>query len=184
MNVSALETVVVRVKLSITRALTRAAPACGRQAGSSVSVLLIMVNVTMRQTESAIASDAATAWVNREEATGAGLSANPGPAPRDRIMVVNPSSGGRITREMEFAQCRGRDFGGTRAKIGQIMASGTVMPAVHPGSRRKWMATCGQASALVSAGLGRQSIVTKPGACSTRRSHARMAGNVARSKSH
>jgi hypothetical protein len=43
--------------------------------------------VTIRHSDNApIASEAATAWVNRDEATGAGLSTKPG-APDDRIMV-------------------------------------------------------------------------------------------------
>jgi len=62
------------------------------QAGSGKCVLIVSsVKVIIRQTDSAIASDAATAWVNLEDATGVGFSAKPGPEPRDRDMVVFPS---------------------------------------------------------------------------------------------
>lgn len=50
------------------------------------------------------ASDAATAWVKREEAMRAGRLPNPWPVASDRIMAVNPSWRGRITRVTEMCQ--------------------------------------------------------------------------------
>jgi hypothetical protein len=54
--------------------------------------------VTTRHNDSPlIASEAATAWISRNEATGVAPPSNP-IAPRDRIMAEFPGMGGRITR--------------------------------------------------------------------------------------
>lgn len=56
------------------------------------------VRLTIRHSDIApIASEAATAWVSRDEATGAELPSKPA-APDDRIMAENPRMHGRITR--------------------------------------------------------------------------------------
>ncbi len=55
------------------------------------------VRVTIRHSENApIASEAATVRVSRDEATGAERALKPA-TPGDRVMVRNPSMGGRIT---------------------------------------------------------------------------------------
>ena len=113
------------------------------QAGNGRCVLIVKsVKVIIRQTESAIASDAATALVNPEDATGVGSSAKPGPGPRDRDMVVIPSSHGRITREMEIADSARQDFGGESPENGRNVAGNqdAVIDEPAPVSRdlRRW----------------------------------------------
>jgi hypothetical protein len=57
-----------------------------------LTLIDIMASATIRQSESEpIASEAATACISREEATGAAGPSNPA-APRDRVMVgfLNP----------------------------------------------------------------------------------------------
>ena len=62
----------------------------GDYAGIGIAMVTLIdntVRVTMRQSDSAPSpSEAATAWVNRDEATGLGLPSKPA-APGDRIMV-------------------------------------------------------------------------------------------------
>jgi hypothetical protein len=59
------------------------------------------VKATIRHSDNEpIASVAATASVNRDEATGVFRPLKP-VAPGDRIMVLNPSRRGRITRDVE-----------------------------------------------------------------------------------
>jgi hypothetical protein len=72
-------------------------------AGIGIAMLTLIesaVRVTIRHSDNEpIASEAATASVSRDEATGAvGLSK---PAPDDRIMAENPSMRGRITRRIQ-----------------------------------------------------------------------------------
>src|SRR5258707_5064778 len=62
-----------------------------------VTLIGSTVSVTIRHSESApIASEAATVWVSRDEATGAERPSKPAP-PCDRVMAENPSLRGRIT---------------------------------------------------------------------------------------
>src|SRR5258708_22102611 len=62
----------------------------GDYAGIGIAMVTLIdstVRLTIRHSDSApIASEAATAWVNRDEATGARLLSKPG-SPGDRIMV-------------------------------------------------------------------------------------------------
>ena len=63
-----------------------------------VTLIDSTVRLTIRHSEAAPnASEAATAWVNRVEATGAELPSKP-TAPSDRIMAETFSVHGRITR--------------------------------------------------------------------------------------
>ena len=64
-----------------------------------VTLIDSTVSVTIRHSDSApIASEAATAWVNRDEATGAGRLDEAGGAGRPDH-GLNPSRRGRITRD-------------------------------------------------------------------------------------
>jgi hypothetical protein len=62
----------------------------GNYAGIGIAMVTLIdntVRVTTRHSDSAPSpSEAATAWVNRDEATGVGLLSKPA-APGDRIMV-------------------------------------------------------------------------------------------------
>jgi hypothetical protein len=74
------------------------------------------VSATIRQSESEpIASEAATALINRDEATGAAGPSNPA-APRDRIMVGSLERG-RITRATGIPSNRRQDLGGTPGNV-------------------------------------------------------------------
>jgi hypothetical protein len=76
-------------------------------AGSGSAMLTLIdstVSATIRQSESEpIASEAATALVNRDEATDAAWPSKPA-ARGDRIMAGKSSKRGRITRETLFLQ--------------------------------------------------------------------------------
>jgi hypothetical protein len=130
------------------------------------------VRVTTRHSDSEpIASEAATASFNRDDATGAEGLSKP-VAPGDRIMAEILQCAGRITR-------RTQDYPGIAGNIAAVPA-------------RKWQnggkisGLGSQASAAMPAGSptpvsGCQSMETNPAACSTRRNQARIAGKVARS---
>src|ERR1700716_4172201 len=88
------------------------------------------VSVTIRHSDSEpIASEAATALVNRDEATGAAWPSKPA-ARGDRIMAGNPWRHERITRGTRFLQESRAIFGRNRLKNGKITAAKAVMPAV------------------------------------------------------
>ena len=71
-----------------------------------------IVIVTIRLNDNApSASDAATALVRREEATGGAGRVKPDAAPGDRIMAVNPSNRGRIARYPKNSQHSQARFG-------------------------------------------------------------------------
>ena len=138
------------------------------------------VMVTTRHSDSAPnASEAATTSINRGDATGALWLLKPA-APGDRIIAVNPCMHGQITRDLDEARKnRGQECGGRRGKNGQITAKVNVLPVLV----NQWRSAQAEAAMLAgsSTSSGRQSIETNPGARSTRLSHARIAGNVARS---
>jgi hypothetical protein len=92
----------------------------GGYAGNGIAMLTLIdstVSVTIRHSESEpIASDAATALVNRDEATGAAWLSKPA-ARSDRIMAGNPISRGRITAEPIFRSNRRQYLGGSYSKM-------------------------------------------------------------------
>jgi hypothetical protein len=66
-----------------------------------VTLIESMVRVTIRHSDSEpIASEAATVRISRDEATGAERPLKP-VAPGDRIMAQDPSTRGRITRDVK-----------------------------------------------------------------------------------
>jgi hypothetical protein len=84
------------------------------QSGSGmamVTLIDITVSATIRHNDSdPTASEAATARINRCEATGLEGSAKPFPTLGDRIMVIHPSRCGRIT-------CTAQNFTGLAGRI-------------------------------------------------------------------
>jgi hypothetical protein len=93
----------------------------GRYAGIGIAMETLIENtvrVTIRHSDSEpIASVAATASVNREQATGAERPLKP-QAPCDRIMAEIPSRRGRITRDTGKSRSDHRQYcGGSRSKM-------------------------------------------------------------------
>jgi hypothetical protein len=75
------------------------------------------VSATIRHSESApIASEAATALVNRDEATGAAWLSKPA-ARDDRIMAGNPQIAGESPAEPAFRRNRRQYLGGGDLKV-------------------------------------------------------------------
>src|ERR1700733_6742747 len=101
--------------------------------GSGIAMLTLIDSTgsaTIRHSESEpIASEAATALVNRDEATGAAWSSKPA-ARGDRIMAGKSSNRGRITRGTGFSQESQAIFGRRRPESGKTTAGRVVMPAV------------------------------------------------------
>jgi hypothetical protein len=91
------------------------------QTGSGIAIE-IESTVMARQTDSPqIASEAATAWISRNEATGAAPPSKP-IAPRDRIMAEFPGTRGRITRTAAgLCSRRWQYCGGPRPENGKIV---------------------------------------------------------------
>src|SRR6218665_913767 len=95
-----------------------------RQSGIALATR-IDITVRARMTQSdrqPTASDAATAWVNRVDAAGVARASNPAPTRSDRIMAVNPSNRGRITRVLQIRSRGRRDLGGNGRNYGGKMA--------------------------------------------------------------
>jgi hypothetical protein len=102
-------------------------------AGSGIAMLTLIdstVSATIRHSESEpIASEAATAPVNRNEATDAAWQSKPA-ARGDRIMAGKSSKRGRITRGTRFLQESQAILGRHRPENGKTTAETVVMPAV------------------------------------------------------
>src|SRR5215470_8895205 len=132
------------------------------------------------------ASEAATALIKRDEATGAGRQAKPA-APGDRIMVQfldlsranHLRSVGTITRDCGGRPRRSWRNRGRANGVPAILSSYTHSSQRF--ARQTLAATLG--ASTTSGPPGCQSIVTKPAVSSTRCSQVRMAGKVERSKS-
>ena len=75
----------------------------------------VRVTITHNDTEP-IASEAATAWASREEATGAAGRSKPA-APGDRIMAEILQCAGESPAPPEFCRIRWRYWGGARPKM-------------------------------------------------------------------
>jgi hypothetical protein len=111
------------------------------QTGSGIAMLTLIditVSATIRHSESApIASEAATALVNRDEATGAAWPSKPA-ARSDRVMAGKIlKDRGRITRGTRLSQESQAIFGRQRPERGKTTAEMPVMPAVFSGIRRR-----------------------------------------------
>jgi hypothetical protein len=92
-----------------------------RYAGIGIAMLTLIestVRATIRHSDSEpIASEAATASIKRDEATGAERPLKPA-APGDRVMAGNPSRSGRITRNApRFRRDRRQYCGGKTPKM-------------------------------------------------------------------
>src|SRR5882672_133415 len=113
-----------------------------------VTLIESTVSVTIRHTDNApIASEAATVWVSRDEATGAERPSKPAP-PCDRVMAEILHCAGESPAASRDCNRHHRQYcGGTRSKSGEKMAGGTVMPAI-PVVQRCFR---GQASAAIPA---------------------------------
>src|SRR3954454_4892683 len=86
------------------------------------------VSATIRQSDSApIASEAATALIRREEATGAAWPSTPA-ARGDRVMAGNPRSR-RITGTSGLVQFAG-EIRAKRPRDRGIAANGAIIPAI------------------------------------------------------
>jgi hypothetical protein len=95
-----------------------------------VTLIESMVRVTIRHSDSEpIASEAATVRISRDEATGAERPLKP-VAPGDRIMAQDPSTPGRITRDVENSQGSPAILRRARLENGKITAIAAVMPAI------------------------------------------------------
>jgi hypothetical protein len=106
------------------------------QTGSGIAMLTLIditVRATIRHSDSEpIASEAATALINRDEATGAAWPSKPA-ARGDRIMAGKSLDRGRITRGTRFSQESQAIFGRRRLESGKTTAEAVVMPAVSLG---------------------------------------------------
>ena len=105
-----------------------------RQVGIGIAIETLIestVRVTIRQSDNEpIASVAATASFNRDEATGAQRPLKP-TAPGDRIMAGILKMRGRITpRHWDYSWNRWQYCGGTRLENGEMAAAPAVMPAI------------------------------------------------------
>ena len=171
-----------------------------------VTLIESTVRVTIRHSDSApIASEAATALVNREEATGAGRLDKA----RSVRTTVSWSKSFKVRanhprRQASLARPAGNIAAAGRPESGKIAARTDGMPLflafqhfraqIYPArslrirfARRKRVneavppLSSGACCASSTSAPGCQSMATKPGVCSTRRSQARIAGKVARS---
>jgi hypothetical protein len=93
-------------KLSALSGTAEMLVACQSGSGMAMVTLIdITVSATIRHNDSdPTASEAATAWINRCEATGLERSSKPAPTPGNRIMVIHPSRCGRITCTAQKSQ--------------------------------------------------------------------------------
>src|SRR5260370_11006436 len=96
-----------------------------------VTLIESTVSVTIRHSDSApIASEAATVWVSRDDATGAEQPSKPAP-PRDRVMAKILRCAGESPATSVNCNRHDRQYcGRTPSKSGEMTAGGTVMPAV------------------------------------------------------
>jgi hypothetical protein len=102
--------------------------------GSAIATLMESTAsaTVMHSNNPPIASEAATGWVSRYDATGAlGLLLKPA-APGDRIMAVILTMRGRITRNTWESRCVRRQYcGGEWAEDGISAAETALMPAIQ-----------------------------------------------------
>jgi hypothetical protein len=141
------------------------------------------VTATIRHSDSEpIASAAATASVNRDEAAGALRPLKPA-APGDRVMVQILQSAGRITRSVKanLAILAGNNAAVAAAKTAESRQRLTLCPRSLRIGPVGDQAPAGAMLAGSSTSVGSWSIDTNPGVRSTRRNQVRIAGNVARS---
>src|SRR6476659_7171242 len=96
-----------------------------------VTLIESTVSVTIRHSDSApIASEAATVWVSRDDATGAERLSKPAPPPCDRVMAEILRCAGESPATSGDCNRHHRQYcGGAPSKSGEMTAVGTVMPA-------------------------------------------------------
>lgn len=135
------------------------------------------VTVTSRHTDSdATASDAARAFDNRADAIRADRSPKPIPETGDRIMVVNPQIGRRITAARNVSgfaveiAARTRQTWQKRGKLKKIRGLCPLSRPNQASAVRPVSVTGAVSGAEISA--GRHAIETKRGSLSTRFSQA------------
>src|SRR5258705_11754699 len=94
-----------------------------------VTLIESTVSVTIRHTDSApIASEAATVWVSRDDATGAERPSKPAP-PRDRVMAEILHCAGESPATSGDCNRHHRQYcGGALSKSAEMTAGGTVLP--------------------------------------------------------
>ena len=128
------------------------------QTGSGIAMLTLIditVRATIRHSETEpIASEAATALVNRDEATGAARLSKPA-ARGDRMMAGKSLNRGRITRGPRFSQESQAIFGRRGLESGKTTAAAAVMPAVS-----RVQASAAMLAESVTSRSGRQSMAT------------------------
>ena len=150
--------------------------------GIAIATLIdIIAKATERTTaKAAIASEAATAFVRREDATGAKRPPNHPLEPRDRIIVGSPQALANHQPGQSFTK-RGQDWG--KLNEAKRFPPCDIEAGFYPDVGRTDQALA-IPTAASSEKVALPSMVTKPGCCSTRRNQARIDGNVVRSKSH
>src|SRR5258708_34335134 len=96
-----------------------------------VTLIESTVSVTIRHSDSApIASEAATVWVSRDDATGAERPSKPAP-PCDRVMAeILRCAGESPATSRDCNRHHRQDCGGPPSKSGEMPAGGTIMPAI------------------------------------------------------
>src|SRR5260221_12333136 len=105
-----------------------------------VTLIESTVSVTIRHSDSApIASEAATVWVSRDDATGAERLSKPAPPPCDRVMAEILRCAGESPATSGDCNKHHRQYcGGAPSKSGGMKAVGTGMPASPVISTRFW----------------------------------------------
>src|SRR5258708_10542352 len=96
-----------------------------------VTLVESTVSATIRQSDSApIASEAATVWVSRDDATGAERLSKPAPPPCDRVMAEILRCAGESPATSGDCNRHHRQYcGGAPSKKGGMAALGTGIPA-------------------------------------------------------
>src|ERR1043166_1680767 len=138
------------------------------------------VSATIRQSDSEpIASEAATALINRDEATGAAGPSSPA-ARGDRVMAEIPQDPqANHLRNPVFAAIAGKIWAAPPENVTERWRLGLLYPLFSA-----VQASAAMLAEAVTSRSGHQSMETKPGICSTRRSQLPIEGKAARSKSH
>jgi len=140
------------------------------------------VRVTIRHSDNEpIASEVATASVSWDDA-GAEPPLKPA-APGDRFMAETSFKAGRITRDLRYIAGIAGNIAAGQPRKWQKRGKPAGYARYTPRYARYFAASSldGDVSTSSTSAPGRQSMLTKPGVCSTRRSQVRIAGKVARS---
>ena len=150
------------------------------QVGIGIAMVTLIestVRVTIRNSDSApIASEAATALVSSGRSNGCGAAVKACCAGRP-YHGRNPLARGRITRDApKFAGVAGKIGATPASKMAKWRRTAAVMSAISQLKPRRRCRPDRRLQRRAASPWRRN-----PGVCSTRRNHARIAGNVARS---